>query len=188
MKEKNPWKLVDRRVVYSNRWITVREDNVIRPDGQPGIYGVVETPIATGVLAVTPRNELYLVGQYRYPVDEYSWEIVEGGCEPGEDPGDTIVRELREEAGLVPARIERLGGEVHLSNCLTAERGYLFFARDLTEVPSEPEGTEVLQVRRVPFRDCFAMVTRGEIKDSLTIMGILLAAHKYPWLMGDRGE
>ncbi|MCC6145633.1 MAG: NUDIX hydrolase [Candidatus Hydrogenedentes bacterium] len=173
MSTHNPWQTLSTRVVYKNPWITVREDQVIRPDGQPGIYGVVETRIATGVLALTEADEIYLVGQYRYTMEEYSWEIIEGGSDPGEDALEAAKRELREEAGLVASEWAPLGGEIHLTNCHSSERGYLYVARGLTHVGQEPEGTELLQLKKVPFTEALAMVDRGEIKDAITIMGIL---------------
>ena len=176
MSEKNPWQRWGSRVVYSNPWITVREDQVVSPGGKPGIYGVVETKIATGVVALTDSNEVFLVGQYRYPVEEYSWEIPEGGPEIGEDPLVAAQRELKEEAGVTAERWEPLGGEIHLSNCFTAERGFLYLARGLTVGESQPEHTEQLITRVVPFAECLAMVDRGEIKDSLTIIAILRVA------------
>jgi 8-oxo-dGTP pyrophosphatase MutT (NUDIX family) len=173
MSTKNPWQTVSSTVTYQNPWFRVREDQVIRPDGKPGIYGVVETRIATGVAALTPENELYLVGQYRYPTEEYSWEIIEGGADPGELPIEAAKRELREEAGLVAAEVIPLGSEIHLSNCITAERAYLFVARGLSSVPAAPDGTEVLSVRKVPFVEAVRMVESGEIKDGMTIIAIL---------------
>lgn len=183
MSEKNPWQRHSSRVVYSNPWITVREDQVVSPGGVPGIYGVVETRIATGVVALTEKQEVFLVGQYRYPVDEYSWEIPEGGAEHGEDPLLTAQRELKEEAGVTATHWEQLGGEIHLSNCVSAERGFLYIARGLTVGESQPEHTEQLVVKVVPFAQCLEMVDRGEIKDSLTIIAILRTARL---LAGDR--
>ena len=174
MPESNPWKTLDTRVVYTNPWITVREDQVIRPDGAPGIYGVVDTRIATGVLALTPEMQLVLIGQYRYTMEEYSWEIIEGGTDPGELPLPAIQRELREEAGLTADRWEAIGGEMHMSNCHSSERGYLFVATGLHEVEAEPEGTEVLALRRVPVEEAVRMVTAGEIRDAISVIGILL--------------
>lgn len=173
MSADNPWTRLESRVMYQNPWITVREDRVIRPDGAEGIYGVVETRIATGVLALTPAGDLYLVGQYRYPMDEYSWEIVEGGADPGESAETAARRELREEAGLEAADWRPLGGEIHLTNCHSSERGYLFVARDLTRVAAAPDGCERLEIRVTPFDEALAMVDRGEIKDAMSIMGIL---------------
>ena len=177
----NPWVTLDSREIYRNAWITVREDQVLRPDGQPGIYGVVETRVATGVVALTPDQEIYLVGQYRYTMGEYSWEIIEGGTDTAEElPLDAAKRELQEEAGLLAAHWEPLGHELHLTNCHSNERGHLFLATGLTEVASSPDGTEELQVKKVPLQEAVAMVERGEIKDAMSVMAILLADRKLP--------
>lgn len=175
MSKGNPWKTLQSRVVYKNPWISVREDEVIQPDGAPGIYGVLDTRIANGIVALTPEREVYLVGQYRYPNDIYSWEIIEGGTDPGEEPLACAKRELKEEAGLVAKRWHPLGHEMHLSNCVTSEVGYLYIAEDLTEGEPEPDATEILQLKKIPFEDAVAMVESGEIVDALTIMGLLLA-------------
>lgn len=172
----NPWRTLDSKEIYRNPWIRLREDQVINPDGSRGIYGVVETRIATGVVAITPKNEIYMIGQYRYPVEEYSWEIPEGGTEKDEPPLDAAKRELREEAGIIATDWQQLGGEFHVSNCISAERGFLYIAHDLQEVEMEPEGTEILQVRKMPFEECLKMLDTGEIKDSITIIGLLRAA------------
>ena len=170
--------MLDSEIVYQNPWITVREDQVIGPDGENSIYGVVETRLAVGVLALNVQDELYLVGQYRYPTDQYSWEIVEGGADAGEDAQATAMRELKEEAGLTARTWRRLGGDIHLSNCISAEAAQLFVATDLTEGENCPEASEVLQVKKVPFTEALAMVMRGELKDAMTITGILLLARE----------
>lgn len=172
----NPWKTNSSKEIYQNPWIRLREDQVTRPDGHPGIYSVVEAKgAATGVVALDKDNNVYLVGQYRYALDEYSWEIIEGGSEKGESPLEAIKRELVEEAGLTAKSWKQLGGEVHVSNCFSNEKGYLFIARDLEECERAPDGTEMLEVKKVPFEDVYQMVLRGEIKDSMTVMGVLLA-------------
>jgi 8-oxo-dGTP pyrophosphatase MutT (NUDIX family) len=172
MSTESPWKTLDSRVAYRNDWITVREDRVIRPDGNEGIYGVVESRTATGAAAMTPSGELYLVGQFRYALGEYSWEIIEGGAEPGEDPLEAAKRELREEAGLEAMQWEPLGGEITLSNCHSSERAYLYLATDLREVEAAPEGTEVLQVRKMPLNEAIALADAGEIKDAMTLIAL----------------
>lgn len=174
MSTENPWRRLDSREIYRNPWMSVREDTVIRPDGQEGIYGVVETRIATGVVALTPEHEVYLVGQYRYPTDMYSWEIVQGGTDAGEDPLEACQRELQEEAGLIARHWQPLGGEVHLSNCISSEIGYMYLARDLTETEATPDGTEVLQVKKVPLGEAVEMAKQGEIVDAVSIIGIFL--------------
>jgi 8-oxo-dGTP pyrophosphatase MutT (NUDIX family) len=172
MSQENPWKTSGTRLIYENPWIRLREDSVIRPDGKPGIYSVVETRVATGVVALTPEREIYLVGQYRYPTEHYSWEIVEGGAEPNEDPLEAARRELREEAGLIADDWSPIGGEVHLSNCFSSERAVFFLARGLTEVGSSPEGTEVLQLRKVRLSEALGMISRSEIKDAMSIIAL----------------
>ena len=103
----NPWKTLSSRLVYENPWIRVREDQVLRPDGQPGIYGVVEFKNrAVGVLPVEDDGSVWLVGQYRYPLSLYSWEIPEGGSPASESTEETALRELREETGLTAGRLE----------------------------------------------------------------------------------
>jgi 8-oxo-dGTP pyrophosphatase MutT (NUDIX family) len=164
--------------VYENPWIRVREDQVITPGGTPGIYGVVECRAATGVVAIDEAGMVQLVGQYRYPHDEYSWEIVEGGANPGEAPEAAIRRELREEAGLEARCWESLGAPVQLSNCLSNEVAYLFVARDLSRVEHAPDDTEELRLKRVSFAECLRMVDSGEIKDAMTIIAILRAARR----------
>ena len=174
MSADNPWTTVTSREVYRNPWMRIREDEVIRPDGTPGIYGVVETHLAVGVVAVTGDAEIVLAGQYRYTTGSYSWEIVEGGVDPAEDPLTAGRRELEEEAGLVAATWRPLGGEIHLSNSITAERAYLYLAEHLTGTTSRPEGTEVLQIRTAPLAECLRMIDGGEVQDALTIMGLLM--------------
>jgi 8-oxo-dGTP pyrophosphatase MutT (NUDIX family) len=162
--------------VYSNPWITLREDQVINPSGNPGIYSVIETREATGVVALDEHDHIVLVGQYRYPTDMYSWEIPEGGTEPGELPLAAAQRELREEAGVTASSWSDLGGEIHLSNCYSSERGYLFLATGLSFGDQAPDETEKLAVKRVPLSEAINMVDRGEIKDGLSIIAILRVA------------
>jgi len=176
MSEGNPWKRVGSRLIYENPWMTLREDQVISPTGKPGIYSVVDTRVATGVVAMNDEQEIYLVGQYRYPTDVYSWELPEGGADPGEDPLDAIKRELREETGIVAEHWQQLGGEIHLSNCVTSERAYLYLAKGLTQGEMAPDETEVLKVKKVPFRKCIEMVESGELFDGLTVIAILRVA------------
>lgn len=176
MSEHNPWKTLNTRVVYENDWIRVREDQVLRPDGKEGIYSVVETRVAVGVVPLTSDGEVVLVGQYRYPMNEYSWEIIEGGSDGDETPLETAKRELKEEAGLVAHTWTRLGEDIHLSNCHSSEIGVLYLAEDLEETVATPEGTEVLQNRRLPFAEVYEMVENGGVKDSLSLLGIYRSA------------
>jgi 8-oxo-dGTP pyrophosphatase MutT (NUDIX family) len=169
---KNPWTIVSTRNVYDNKWISVREDAVIQPDGEQGIYGVVHFKnIAIGVLAVEDEC-IYLVGQYRYPLERYSWEIPEGGCAEGEDPLDAARRELEEETGL-RAKIWRKLGETYLSNSVSDELAVWYVATELTRGERHPEGSEQLEVRRVPFADALRMAMSGEINDAISQLAIM---------------
>lgn len=173
MTRKNPWQFVSTREIYSNPWLRLREDQVIRPDGKPGIYSVIETRTATGVIALTEKREVYLVGQYRYPTDCYSWEIVEGGTDKSESALEAIKRELREEAGLAAKRWSELGAPVHISNCISSEIAQLYVASDLEQVEASPDGTEVLEIRIEPFSRCLELIDGGEITDAMSIIALL---------------
>lgn len=175
-KEKNPWKTLSSREVYNNPWINVREDQIINPSGGNGIYGVVSFKNkAIGIVPVDEEGYTYLVGQFRYTLNEYSWEIPEGGGPIGIEPLESAKRELKEETGFSAAKWTNLG-RIHTSNSVTDEEGFLFLAQDLTEGESEPEETEELKVKRVHLKEAVEMVMNGEITDSLAIAGILKAA------------
>lgn len=177
--EPSPWTTLANRLIYTNPWMTVREDRVLRPDGREGIYGVMEARPATGVVALTEDQQVWLVGQWRYPTGRYSWEIIEGGADPGELPEEAARRELLEEAGLVAERWELLAGEVQLSNCITAELAWIYLARGLSvaQAPT-PEATEQLALRKVPLAEALLRVDRGEITDAVSVIGLLRAARR----------
>lgn len=167
----NPWRTVSTRPVYDNPWISVREDEVVRADGGDGIYGVVHYKnVAVGVLPVEDGHT-YLVGQYRYPLDVYSWEIPEGGCPEGEEPLEAAKRELREETGFEAAQWRRLG-EAYLSNSVADEWAVWYLATGLTAGEARPEAGEVLQLRRVPVAEAVEMALDGRITDSLSILAL----------------
>jgi len=169
----NPWRTVSTRRVYENPWIRVREDQVIRPDGKPGIYGVVEFQNrAVGVLPVEDDGSVWLVGQHRYPLNGYSWEIPEGGCTRDETPEGAVLRELKEETGITCDRLE-LVSTSHLSNSVSDEVAYIYRATGLTHGASQPEGDERLEVRRVSWEEAWRMYREGEITDSMSVVAIL---------------
>jgi 8-oxo-dGTP pyrophosphatase MutT (NUDIX family) len=171
-KHRNPWHTLSTRIVYDNPWIRVREDQVIHPDQRAGIYGVVHYKnIAIGILPIDLNGAVHLVGQYRYPLERYSWEIPEGGCPEDEEPLNAAQRELLEETGL-QAREWKLLGEAHLSNSVSDERALWYLATDLIEGKAEPEGSEVLARKAVRLEDALAMIDRREITDALSIMAL----------------
>lgn len=185
MKERNPWTTRTSEVVYDNPWITVRDNQVLRPDGNPGIYGVVEYKNkAIGVLPLDEEGNVQLVGQHRYPIDIYSWEIPEGGCPLAEDPLEAAKRELLEETGLTARNWEQLG-TAFLSNSVSNEEAIWYLATGLEEGEACPEGTEELQYKKVSFEQALQMISTGEITDALSI----LALHSYAMkLVRDKSE
>ncbi len=172
-----PWTQLQSREVYKSPWIRLREDIVTQPGGAPGIYGAVEFQnYAIGIVALNDAGEIVLVGQHRYPLDYYSWEVPEGGCPKGTDPLASAKRELREETGVVAARWDALGCMV-LSNAVSDEVGYLYLARELTQQAAEPEPTEVLQTRWVTLDEACSDALEGRITDSVSLTALLRARH-----------
>lgn len=173
---KNPWVTYESRVVYDNPWIQVTQHQVRQPSGTPGIYGEVHMKnVATGVV-VMDGDYTWLVGQWRYTLNAYSWEIPEGGAPMGEAPLAAAQRELLEETGLVAEVWEHLL-TVHTSNSVTDELGEIYVAREVRKVAEpSPEPSEDLQVKRLLFSEALAMVDRGEITDAISVAGLLKAA------------
>jgi 8-oxo-dGTP pyrophosphatase MutT (NUDIX family) len=176
----SPWVINDTRTVYANPWITVTESDVTRPDGRPGIYGIVHAKLATGVVAVTGDERIVLVGQWRVPLDLWSWELPEGAADEQEDGLAAARRELREETGFTAGTWRPLGPTVHLSNSHSDERAELFVATDLTQVGAAPDGNEVLEVIEVSLVEALAMVDDGRITDALSVIGLLRYARSAP--------
>jgi 8-oxo-dGTP pyrophosphatase MutT (NUDIX family) len=172
--EKNPWVTKSSKVVYDNPWIGIREDQIINPAGNDGLYGVVSFKnLAIGIVTLDHKGYTHLVGQYRYPLNEYSWEITEGGCLIGEEePLEAAQRELKEETGLIAAKWTKIS-RLHTSNSVTDEEGFLYLAEELTAGEADPEETERLSVKKVLLKDAIAMVMNDEITDSLSSIGLL---------------
>ncbi len=167
-----PWVRRSRATRYANPWIEVWHDEVDRPDGEPGIYGVVHfRTAAVGVVAVDDVGRLLLVGQHRYTLDEYSWEIPEGGVGPDESLLDGARRELREETGFEAAEWRALC-RMSLSNSVTDERGALFVATGLRDGEPAPDGTEDLALRWATLDEVLAEIDAGEIHDLMTIAAV----------------
>ncbi|MFN4145060.1 MAG: NUDIX domain-containing protein [Runella sp.] len=174
--EQNPWHTQSTDIVYDNKWIQVRHNQVINPSGGAGIYGMVHFKNkAIGIVPIDDEGFTYLVGQYRYPLQEYSWEIPEGGGPLGEDPLATAQRELLEETGLIAAQWTLIA-RVHLSNSVSDEEGFVFMAEGLTQAQAQPEDTEQIHVRRVPLSQAIEEVLSSKITDSLSIIGLLKIA------------
>ncbi len=170
----NPWNTHASSVPYENEWIRVEHNDVTTPGGSAGVYGVVRFKNrAVGVVPIDEHDHTWLVGQYRYATDEYSWEIPEGGCPVDESLEEAARRELLEETGLITGTLTPLFSGVHLSNSVTDEAAWGYVATDLKEGAARPEDTEELQVRRLPMAEAIDMVLHGRIIDALSVMTLL---------------
>ncbi len=180
--KKNPWTTKSIIEVYDNPWITVTHREVTNPSGNPGIYGMVHFKnIAIGILPLDQDYNTWLVGQYRYTLETYSWEIPEGGGLIGVEPLESAKRELLEETGIVAQKWTKIV-DLHTSNSVTDEVGLAYIAQDLTFEQAQPEDTEELIIKKVPFVEVVEMVIEGKITDALAMTTILKAK-----IMLDRG-
>jgi 8-oxo-dGTP pyrophosphatase MutT (NUDIX family) len=174
----NPWKTLSTRLTYENGWIRVREDQVQRPDGKPGIYGVVEIRPSVGVVALNDNDEIVLVGQTRYTVGRYSWEIPRGGSHQGEtDMLAVAKRELAEEAGVVAANWTPLGS-VDVCNGVTNDVQTFFLATNLSVTDTEHDPEEDITVAWHPFSEAVDMAIDGRITEVCSVAAILRVAWK----------
>lgn len=172
----NPWKTTATRVAYENAWIRVREDEVLRPDGIPGIYGVVEIRPSIGVVALNQRDEIVLVGQWRYALNRHSWEVPRGGSYPGEtDMLATAQRELAEEAGVTASRWQVLG-PVDVCNGVANDVQTLYLATELSETPMSLDPEEDIVVEWKPFTEAVKMTMDGRITEVCSVAAILMVA------------
>lgn len=172
--EESPWTTHRTRITYDNPWISVSESDVTNPGGGEGIYGVVHFKTrAIGVVPLDEEGNTWLVGQYRYALSSYEWEIIEGGCPQGEEPVEAALRELKEETGLVAETCEVLMDNLALSNSVTDERATIFVASGLTQTEASPEECEKLEVRKLPLAEAIAMVHKGIITDSVSVIALL---------------
>ncbi len=172
-KHENPWKTLSSRFIYENPWIHIREDQVINPSGGKGIYGVVHMKNkAIGIIPIDAKGYTYLVGQYRYTLNEYSWETPMGGGQISVDPLESAKRELKEETGFTAAKWTLIA-HIHTSNSVTDEDGYVFLAEELTAGETAFEETEDLAIKRLHIKEAVEMVMDNRITDALSVAGIL---------------
>lgn len=174
--ENNPWKTKSKKKIFENPWILLEEHQVINPSGRDGIYGKVSFKNkALGIIPLDLDGHTWLVGQYRYPLDEYSWEIPMGGGPIGKDMLESAKRELKEETGLMANQWTNIM-RIHTSNSVTDEEGFVFLAEDLTQGETEFDETEVLKIIRLPLQEAVEKVMKGEITDAISIAGLLKVA------------
>ncbi len=167
------WKKLASKIVYDNPWITVREDHVINPGGGENQYGHVH--FKNKAIAIVPLDadgNTWLVGQDRYTLGAYSWEVPMGGAADDEEPLAAAKRELKEETGLTARKWTNVM-TLHLSNSITDEEGIVFVAEELSEGAPEFDETEKLEIRKMPLTDALEMVNRGEITDAVSVAALL---------------
>ena len=171
----NPWQTLSTADVYQNPWIRVRQDEIINPKGGAGVYGVVSMKNkAIGIVPLDEEGNTWLVGQYRYTLNEYTWEIPMGGGPVELDVLESAQRELREETGLLAERWTRIA-RLHTSNSVTDEEGFVFLAENLTQGEWEPEESEDLRVWKLPLAQAVALVMSDDITDAISVAGLLKA-------------
>ena len=169
---KNPWVVTGQEVMYDNPWINVTAYDVINPSGGKGIYGKVHFKnIAIGIVALDQDMNTYLIGQFRFVIDQYSWELPEGGCPEGTAPLESAKRELLEEAGLEAGRWTELL-RMHLSNSVSDELAIVYLATELVQKIPQPEETEQLQIKRLPLQDAFDRIATGCITDAISVAAL----------------
>ncbi len=173
--DNSSWRTLDSERIHRSPWIDLIEDRVITPGGNESRYSRVHFHnFGIGILPLAENGDTWIVGQYRYPIGCYSWELPEGGGPIDIDPLESAKRELKEETGLKAERWDLLQ-EAYMSNSATDEYSYLYLARELSIGEPDPEEDEELELERLPFEDLYRMVLEGRVRDSLTVMAVLRA-------------
>jgi 8-oxo-dGTP pyrophosphatase MutT (NUDIX family) len=173
--EENPWEILSSEIVHQTPWVRINHHKVINPGGSESVYSVTEFKnLAIGILPFDDEYNTWIVGQYRFPINTYSWEIPEGGGDPNIPPIESAKRELEEECGLVADEWQELLIS-HTSNSATNEIAYIYVAKGLTHTAPNPDEDERLEIRKLPFTELYRMVMDNKITDSLTVMAVLKA-------------
>jgi ADP-ribose pyrophosphatase len=176
-KSEIPWRTLSSRPVYSNKWISVREDMVAMPDGRTTVYGVVSCGHCVGVLPFVDSDTVLLVRQYRYVAGRPTWEMPTGGVHQGETLEQAAQRELAEETGHRAGHLVQVS-TYHTSKSVVDETAHLFLADGLHRAETAPDETEFIDVDAFPFDTVLRMVLEGEIVDSMTVVAVLLASRR----------
>ena len=178
MVEPKPWKALSSREVYENAWMCLREDVALMPDGRTTIYGVVTFGDCVGIVPFVDYDHVLLVRQYRYVQKEnHRWEIPTGGVHEGETLEQAAQRELAEEAAYHAGRLIHVSS-YYTSKCICDETAHLYVGEELAPAKALPDETEFFERRLFPFDEALRMALEGEIMDSMSVLGLLLAARR----------
>jgi ADP-ribose pyrophosphatase len=174
MPDAQPWTTRTRREIYRNPWIRLEEHVVDLPSGHQTLYGVVRCAECVGMLPFVDPDHVLLVGQWRYLLGRPTWEMPTGAMHAGETPAEAAQRELAEETGVRAGRLHRLT-VFSTSKSVPDESANLFLAFDLSPAQAQPDATELLTVRTMPFDEALARALSGEIVDGMSIIALLWA-------------
>jgi ADP-ribose pyrophosphatase len=172
--KKGPWTVVTSKQIYKNPWISVREDQVIRPDGKDGIFGVVEMQPGVSVLPIDDEGNIYLAKEYKYAIGQESIEVIAGGIDKGEDIQSAAKRELREESGITANKLIELGHIDPFTSVINSPNN-MFLALELEFSETAHEGTEQIEIIKMPLHQAIEMIMANEITNGVTIAIILKA-------------
>ncbi len=170
----NPYKTKSSRIVWSCPWYSVRQDEIITPDGRPGIYNTVETTDAVWIVPVTPEGQIVMIYNYRYTVDDWCWEVPAGSVKPGQTVEEAAREELLEEVGGTAVSLQKIG-QFYTANGFCNEVGHYFLATGVTLGATNHESTEVMDIRPLPIDEALRMARAGEISDGTAVLALLLS-------------
>ncbi|MBP6788631.1 MAG: NUDIX hydrolase [Candidatus Promineofilum sp.] len=175
--QEHPFQTVASHIAWSCPWYRVRQDEIITPDGQPGVYNVIEKADAVWIVPVTPKGEVLMVYQYRYTINEWCWEVPAGSVKPGQTPEEAACEELAEEVGGRGGEWQTIG-RFFLANGICNEIGHIFLATGVATGDTHHEAAEVMHVHRMPVSRALAMARAGEISDGPSALALLLCADR----------
>ena len=173
-----PYQTTSSRIAWSCPWYRVRTDEIITPDGRPGVYNVIESPTSVWIVPVTPAGEIVLIHNYRYTIDDWCWEVPAGSVKPDQTELEAAVCELKEEVGGTTQDALLEIGRFHTANGICNELGVYYLATNVSLGEPDHEATEVMEIHTKPVAEALQMARSGQINDGNTALALLLCAEK----------